>query len=553
MVGFPGQNQHLSQRTPTLSAPTAIRYLDETSGHGPYRAVDGEHRPIFVVSADMIPPDAYGRGRYAEAVRTPNLDSMGEDGVAFRNAFCNAPLCGPSRASYLTGRYTYLTVNEERAHDGFPTELRRDDPIFPEYLRAEGYTTRHVGKCHVGTDKFMQAFGENDSPWNRWAPPIYDDDEYRAYLRELGVKGFRLRKEIRGLMPDRRSPGNSYGGWVEQSDGSEFPPEATYPWFLARKAAETVRLLADERGPERPIYLQLDFFAPHQPFFIPSGFEGRAAELREVVELPESYRELRDRDFGPAPGDPPVYHTYARNWGLYEADTLRDYIVANLLNIELVDRALGVFLNALRSTGLYDASLVVFLGDHGEMNGEKGLIDKGVYGHPRVVRVPLLVKMPEGQAAGRTVEDTVCLLDLAPTIFEFAGIRPSARLDGVSLLPAIGGRPVERHVPFLFEAGWHVTANPAAAIVDDVPGQGLFLYTYNVTSPRDELYRLGDPACRNLAGDEKWQGARGHMIRRMAGVLSAERRWRCYWHAFRLDKFESLDVEVGDAQMFVPD
>lgn len=501
----------------------------------------------------MIPPDVYGDGRYARDVHTPNLDSIREDGVWFDSAFCNSPLCGPSRASYLTGRYTYLMVNEERAHDGFPTELRRDDPIFPEYLRAEGYRTRHAGKCHVGTQKFMQAFGENDSPWNRWAPPLYDDDEYRAYLRDLGVKGFGLKREIRGLMPDRRTPGNSYGGWVEQPDGSEFPPEATYPWFLARKAARTVRLLAEQAEPEEPLYFQLDFFAPHQPFFIPSGFEERAAELRKAVELPLSYRQLHERDFEPTPGDPPVYHTYARNWGLYDADTLRDYIVANLLNIELVDRALGVFLDALRATGLYGSSLVVFLGDHGEMNGEKGLIDKGVYGHVRVVRVPLMIKMPEAQHAGRAVEDPVCLLDLAPTVFEFAGIEPAARQDGVSLLPAVAGEPVERGAPFLFEAGWHVTANPAAAIVDEVPGHGLFLYTYNVTSPCDELYRLDETGCRNLAGAQEWRDAHGHMIRRMAEVLSSERRWRCYWHAFRLDKFEWLDIEGGDAQMFVPD
>ncbi len=529
-------------------------YLDETTGYGPYDTAGGGERPsVFLVSVDMMPPDVYGPGRYADVVRTPNLDALRADGVWFDNAFCNSPLCGPSRASYLTGRYTYLMVNEERAHEGFPTELRADDPIFPEYLRAEGYVARHVGKCHVGAGKFVRAFGENATPWNRWAPPVHDDDEYRAYLRSLGVEGFRFREEIRGLMPDRRTPGNSYGGRIEQPDGAAFPPEAAYPSFLARKAAGTVRTLAERSEAGAPIYLQLDFFAPHQPFFIPAGFQQRAAELRRVVELPESYEELRARDFQPAPGEPPVYRTYARNWGLYEPDTLRDYIVANLLTVELLDRALGVFLDALRETGLYDSSLIVFLGDHGEMNGEKGLIDKGVYGHPRVVRVPLLLKMPDGAGAGRTAPDPVCLLDLAPTVFDIAGVRPAARLDGVSLLPAVRGRPVWRQKPFLFEAGWHVTANPAVAIVDGVPGQGLFLYTYNVASWCDELYRLEDPDCRNLAGEEEWQEARGHMIRRLAGVLSAERRWRCYWHAFRLDRFEWLDVEGGDAQMFVPE
>lgn len=525
-------------------------YIDQIQARGAFSRPQTAGPSIFLISVDMVSPDMYGGGRYAKHLDTPNIERLRRDGVWFENAFCNSPLCGPSRASYLTGRYSYLTVNEERAHDGFQTELRPDDIIFPEYLRAAGYLSRHVGKCHVGSGKFTDAFGENDSPWDRWAPPISEDDDYLRYCRTMGVGGMRYRREIQGLMADRSSPGNSYGGWVEQQNGEDFPLEATYPHYLARRAAD---LLGRRGSSGDPLYLQLDFFAPHQPFFIPAGMQQRETELRELIEVPESYRRMQHRDFAPPEGEPYVYHQYTRNWGLYEEDTLRNYILAHLLQMEVLDRAIGVFLDALREENLYEDSLVVFLGDHGEMNGHRALIDKGVYGHPRVQRVPLCVKLPGEEEAGRSVRTPVCLLDLAPTILETAGISVQARLDGESLLPFIRSKKTDRAEPFLFEAGWHVTANPAVSIQKRLPGRRHFLYTYNITSPHDELYDLSDPECRNLATDPDHRDALQQMIGHLADVLRADRRWRCYWHSFRLEKQELLDLESGDTQMFTPE
>ena len=147
------------------------RYLDARSGVHPFdEEADGGRPHVFFITVDMIPPDSYAPGSpIREHLRTPNLDRLMSKGVRFSNAFSASPLCGPSRACYLTGRYPYLTVNDERAHDGFATALRASDAIFPEYLKAVGYNTKHVGKCHVGTAKFMDAFGENDTPWDRWA------------------------------------------------------------------------------------------------------------------------------------------------------------------------------------------------------------------------------------------------------------------------------------------------------------------------------------------------------------------------------------------------
>jgi len=536
------------------------RYLNPRTGAHPFTCETREQRPhVFVITVDMIPPESYAPGFPIRAhLCTPNIDRLMSQGTRFLNAFSASPLCGPSRASYLTGRYSYMTTNEERAHDGFATGLRATDAIFAEYLRARGYLTKHVGKCHVGTLKFMDAFGENDTPWNRWAPPLGDDDGYLRYLREMGVQPPVWPQPIRGLRPDRKTPGNSYGGWVAQPDGSPLPEEATYSQYLAWLAVDKLdSALAQAQMVQArpPIYLQLDFFAPHQPFIIPACYRERARALAQHVQLPPSYHEALE---GKSQAWPRVYDFYRLNCGLYDERTARGYMVANFLQIEALDAAIGRFLDALDQRGLYDDSVIIFAGDHGEMNCERALIDKGVYGHPKVARVPLLVKLPGGQSTAEsttagTVESLVSLLDIAPTIFDLTGVRPADRLDGESLLPLIRGESAKRAAPLLFECGWHVCPNPAVATFADLGSGCRFMYTYNLTSDWDELYDLDDHACRNLAGDPEYADAKIEMIRRLGGILEGDPRWVCYWHTFRLDKYAHLDVGKGDLQMFRPE
>lgn len=265
-------------------------YIEPRTGEGPFlRKREGSSPHLFLISADMVSPDLYHPDRpLSKHVHIPALRSLMEDGTFFSNACCTVPLCSPSRASYLTGRYSYIQGNGERAPEGLETRLRPDDIIFPEYLRAAGYIARQVGKAHVGTKKFIDAFGENDQPWDRWSPPVYDDDDFLAYQYSLGVKGQKYSREIVFRMQDRSTPGNSAGGWIVQQDGAPFPFEAHYTYYLAKRAVETVRdLVANGAASRNPLYVQLDIFDPHQPFSIPAGFEQREKELRQVITLPD--------------------------------------------------------------------------------------------------------------------------------------------------------------------------------------------------------------------------------------------------------------------------
>ncbi|MBT3380089.1 MAG: sulfatase-like hydrolase/transferase [Lentisphaerae bacterium] len=530
-----------------------MQFLDEKRGMHPFDTRDVERPNVFVFTVDMIPPEFHRQpSECLTHMRRPAWQTLESDSVSFTNAFAVSPLCGPSRASMFTGRYPYILVNEERAHDGCEVELRPDDPIYPDYLKAAGYLMGHVGKSHIGTATFARVFGESCSPWNRWAPPIYDDPEYHEYLRAMGVDGFRFKRRIEGLRTDRTTAGNFYGGWLEQKNGMPFPLEATYPHYLVHRALALLDSLLERNEDNAPLYLHLDLFAPHQPFLIPAGLEEREQALRADVPLPAGYTGWRDRDYKPAGPEPGIYATYRSSWGLYDENTARDYQIAHLLQMEVIDSALRVFVERLKALGLYDSGIVLLTADHGEMNLEQGLIDKGVYGHPKPGRIPMLLKLPNADRAGEIVEQDVSLLDIAPTFLEVGGIDAIGRHDGESLFRRLVPGDQGHDEPFVFEAGWHVAPNPAVAINKRFE-QGHFRYVYNACSDVDELYDLDDPGFTNQIDDPACAEIRVTMRRELQEIVNNDARWRCYRQAFELTRYEDLEQRAGDGQMFIPE
>ena len=99
----------------------------------------------------------------------------------------------------------------------------------------------------MGANRFTEAFGENDQPWDRWSPPVFDDDDFLAYLRRLGVKSQKYAREIVFKMQDRTTRGNSCGGWTAQENGEPFPLEAQYSYYLAKKSIQTLEGLVEDQ------------------------------------------------------------------------------------------------------------------------------------------------------------------------------------------------------------------------------------------------------------------------------------------------------------------
>ena len=110
--------------------------------------------------------------------------------------------------------------------------------------------------------------------------------------------------------------------------------------------------------------------------------------------------------------------------------------------MELVDRVIGMVMKRLEELGLYDNMLIAFISDHGEMNGRRAIVDKGVYLYPDIVRVPMVFKLPGQACRGSTPSNRLLHCSISRRrILDFAGIAPEAKFDGISLLPAIANRP----------------------------------------------------------------------------------------------------------------
>ncbi len=533
--------------------PVELNYLNAKSKSKPFVSEPGPKPHIFLITADMISPDSYLPSRdISRHVNLKNIRSIGDYGSRFDNAVTTIPLCGPARASLFTGKYPPYLTNGERAPLGMKTDLAEDDTIFQEYLLHAGYSTKHVGKCHVGADKFLMAFGEHDDAWNRWAPPLLEDDDYAQFLRDKNVQAPKYRSELRGKQVDRQSPGNSLGGWIEQADGSDFPLEAHYSVYLAEKAISKIETALTTQ-PDAPLYLELDFFDPHQPFSIPTSFENRARELRKQVKLPESYKSLMDRDFSFTEGTADIYEVYRKYWGAYDPELVKEYIVCHFLQMEIVDYAVGIVLDAIRRKGIWDDSLIMFTGDHGEINGRLGLFDKGVYFQPDIFRIPLFMKAPAENGGGsKVVKEPVSCLDISRTILSAAGIQTTEHYDGEDLMPVLNGKGKRTPLVHIFQTGWHVGVNYGFGLNLYENEQHHWFYGYNISSGVQELYNMSEDSQKNLFYDRQYAGTVKKIILKAAEILQSDRRWLGYWATFRLHNAEILPTAKDDMQMFVP-
>jgi hypothetical protein len=295
-------------------------------------------------------------------------------------------------------------------------------------------------------------------------------------------------------------------------------------------------------GGGSPVYLQLNIYDPHKPFTIPAGFEKREEHLRRVISLPGSYRQAAARDFRPAPGDPPLLDMFRKQWGFYEPEAAKDFMVGNALAMEVADLAVKRFIETLKRRGLYDDSLIIYTADHGEMNCHLALVDKGCYIHPETQRVPLVIKPPAGFGTGNsTVEEPVSLLDIASTVCDVAGVEPLERMDGISLLPYLKDDTLPEGRELMFQAGWQITGNPACGTVRRQPDGSSHMYVYNVASATDELYDMNDSDPQNLAHTPEHREVRIEMVRRMGELVRKDPRFRCYATGFQMQHYAELN------------
>ncbi len=358
---------------------------------------------LLILMADQLSAlalPAYGN----RIARTPQIDALAERGVVFDAAYCNSPLCAPSRGVLTYGRLPSGTGVYDNAAE-FPSQV----PGFAHYLRHAGYRTILTGKMHFCGPDQLHGFEE------RLTTDIYPAD----YAWTPDWRNFAARPDWYHSMESVIQAGPS-----TRTNQIDFDEEVT---FTAQQ-----KLFDIARGTDaRPFCMVASFTHPHDPFTIGSEYWDRFG----AADIPPPRLQAADD-----PHSRRLRHVIGMDLQPVTPAQVQAARRAYFAEIAYFDDNVGRLMAALRAARLADSTIVMVIADHGEMLGERGLWYKMSF-HEPAARVPLIVAAAGHFAPGR-VAQAVSLADLLPTLAEIAGDgRPpdyAAPIDGRSLLPHLG-------------------------------------------------------------------------------------------------------------------
>ncbi len=372
----------------------------------PGRAPTDSLNVLFIVSDDLNNDLGCYRGR----AQTPHIDRLAARGTRFDRAYCQFPLCNPSRSSFLSGRKPDATkVMANPIGNRLSPSIRDaipDTVTLPQLFKAAGRISARVGKLyHYGVPNHIGTASLDD--WASWDIAVNP----RGRDREVHDRIFSL---VPGQFGSNLSWLAEEGEDAEHTDGIG--------------AAEAVKLLERFARTKEAFFLGVGFYRPHTPYVAPKKYF--AMYPPERLALPEPSAADRARE-------PAAAFRNARK----EQDSMsdaqrREAIQAYLASISFMDAQVGVVLSALDRLQLTDRTVVVFTSDHGYHLGEHGLWQKMSL-FEGSARVPLIIAAPGAKARGRATAGLAELVDLYPTLAGLAGLSTPEYLDGVSLAPLL--------------------------------------------------------------------------------------------------------------------
>jgi uncharacterized sulfatase len=353
---------------------------------------------LFIVIDDLRPElGCYGNGTMV----TPNIDRLAAQGVKFNHAYCQYPVCNPSRSSFLTGKRPDeigIVSNRVSFRKKWP-----DLVTLPQLFRERGYYTAGLGKLfHVGLD--------DNGEQTLFRDTISFDYSYRALGNSpaIGTKG-QGRKAGDGSIP--------WCKWLAAEGGDEAQPDGML-------AAAAVRAL--EENHDRPFFVSVGFHKPHDPFIAP----------KEYFDLyPLSQVQLAN---DPKDRIPLLKYALPKS---YDFSTFTDQDCREIKRAyhactSFSDAQVGKLLDAMDRLELWDNTIVLLLGDHGYHLGEHGWWNK-VTVFELGARCPMIMWIPGAKGMGQETSSVVEFLDLYPTFVDYCGLQAPHKLSGKSLRPVL--------------------------------------------------------------------------------------------------------------------
>lgn len=365
---------------------------------------DAQTRPniILIVTDDQGYRDVGFNG--STEIRTPNIDRIAREGVRFTRGYVTYPVCGPSRAGLLTGRYQ-SRFGFDRNPNGDPADPRggvpRTEEMVSELLKRGGYATKLVGKWHMGTHPSLR-------------PRSRGFDEFYGFIE--GGHDYRPEATVFEALEDSKKPYDWYRSKLIDNGA-----RVHFRKYLTEELSDrAVEFVARKAAADQPFFLYLAYNAPHSPLQATDKYLSRYAHIQD-----------------------PKRRTYAAM-------------------ISAVDDGVGQLLDELDRKGIAQDTLVFFISDNGGVvtaeTGEQSVADNGPLrgGKSQLfeggVRVPFAMRWPRKLAGGRDYDRPVSTLDIFGTIASQTGIgaRPGRHIDGVDLVPYLKGEKAGDPQPALY-------------------------------------------------------------------------------------------------------
>ena len=350
---------------------------------------------------------AYGN----EKIRTPNLDELAQEGVRFTNAYSSSPLCSASRQSLLTGKYPHQTgVNLLFAP--FNDEI---NTTLAEHLKDEGFATALMGKAHFNSFIWWELY---DGKLPKFGfDTLIDNAEYKKWLEQADQP--EIPENIMTYGDDTGLPKN-----IEQMNPLVLP-QACYDeycqgTFLARQSINFM----DENKDGR-FLLWLAFHEPHAPFDFP-------------IEYSDSYDP---EDMTLPEGSPEDDRWIPERFRGFTSEQKKGVKASYYTSVEYMDKNVGLVIQALKDLGIYDETLIVYLGDQGYLLYDHKRFEKHTMWEESV-KAPLILRgktIDEDKAFDEVVE----FIDVAPTICEALGVPEMEEAEGKSFYSLITGGEYE--------------------------------------------------------------------------------------------------------------
>ncbi|MEX0642182.1 MAG: sulfatase [Pirellulales bacterium] len=350
---------------------------------------------LFIVADDLN----NHLGCYGYDVQTPSIDGLAKRGMRFDRAYCQVPLCNPSRVSFLSGlrpnkTQGYTLTTPARAHLG-------DWIMLPEYFRKNGYFTVQVGKIFHTGDGF-----EDPRSWD-------------VEIRESGKQPLADQIVKRG---ETAGPAGLAIEWDWLATADENTPDGIV-------ASRAVGYMEQAVADKKPFFLGVGFRRPHAPYAAPQKY----FELYplEKIEPADPAAKRHYASLLPAAVNYPATKTPMSD------RERRQLIAAYYACVSFMDAQVEVLLQSLERLGLRDNTVVVIIGDHGYHLGEHGGLWHKISLFEEAARVPMIIYAPGMKAKGKTCERLVEMIDLYPTLVSLCDLPPRQGLDGIDLSPLL--------------------------------------------------------------------------------------------------------------------